>query len=99
MHAARQNDRANSLQQSTTITREAPQFAAPISLPHVSGSAIPAGYPSRENRVNQCGSVALSTEAMRGPPWRNSLIIMALLTPKSGYEPGGRGFDSCRARQ
>ena len=34
----------------------------------------------RENRVNQSGSVALSTEAMRGPPWRNSLIIMALLT-------------------
>src|SRR6266853_1936016 len=34
----------------------------------------------RENPVNQSGSVALSTEAMRGPPWRNSLIIMALLT-------------------
>ena len=53
--------------------------------------------PPRENRVNQSGSVALSTEAMRGPPWRNSLIIMALLT--RDYEPGGRGFKSCRARQ
>jgi hypothetical protein len=52
---------------------------------------------SRENPVNQSGSVALSTEAMRGPPWRNSLIIMALLT--RDYEPGGRGFKSCRARQ
>src|SRR5436305_11851114 len=52
---------------------------------------------SRENRVNQSGSVALSTEAMRGPPWRNLLIIMALFTQKS-YEPGGRGFESCRAR-
>ena len=51
----------------------------------------------RENRVNQSGSVALSTEAMRGPPWRNSLIIMALF-PRD-YEPGGRGFKSCRARQ
>jgi len=37
----------------------------------------------RENRVNQSGSVALSTEAMRGPPWRNLLIIMALFTQKS----------------
>ena len=36
----------------------------------------------RENRVNQSGSVALSTEAMRGPPWRNLLIIMALLIQK-----------------
>src|SRR5439155_18508749 len=36
----------------------------------------------RENRVNQSGSVALSTEAMRGPAWRNLLIIMALLTQK-----------------
>src|SRR6266404_6046154 len=53
----------------------------------------------RENPVNQSGSVALSTEAMRGPPWRNSLIIMALLTQEPGYEPGGRGFKSCRARQ
>ncbi len=44
----------------------------------------------RENRVNQSGSVALSTEAMRGPPWRNLLIIMALLTQQSGYEPAGR---------
>src|SRR5439155_15282551 len=34
----------------------------------------------RENRVNQSGSVALSTEAMRGPPWRNLLIITTLLT-------------------
>jgi hypothetical protein len=53
----------------------------------------------RENPVNQSGSVALSTEAMRGPPWRNSLITMALLTQEPGYEPGGRGFKSCRARQ
>jgi len=44
----------------------------------------------RENRVNQSGSVALSTEAMRGPPWRNLVIIMALLTQESGYEPAGR---------
>jgi hypothetical protein len=29
----------------------------------------------RENRVNQSGSVALSTEAMRGPPWRNLQAI------------------------
>src|SRR2546423_1787667 len=36
---------------------------------------------------------------MRGPPWRNSLIIMALFTQRPGYEPGGRGFKSCRARQ
>src|SRR6266540_3240807 len=50
----------------------------------------------RENRVNQSGSVALTTEAMRGPPWRNLLIIVALLTP---CEPGRRGFKSCRARQ
>src|SRR5216684_2177782 len=52
----------------------------------------------RENRVNQSGSVALSTEAMRGPPWRNLLIIMALFTQKSGYEPGGRGFESYRTQ-
>lgn len=32
--------------------------------------------------VNQSGSVVLSTEAMRGAPWRNSLIIMALSTPR-----------------
>ena len=51
----------------------------------------------RENRVNQSGSVALSAEEVRGPPQRNSLIIMALLT--QDYEPGGRGFKSCRARQ
>ena len=44
----------------------------------------------RENRVNQSGSVALSTEAVRGPPWRNLLIIMALLTRGASYEPAGR---------
>jgi hypothetical protein len=27
---------------------------------------------------------------MRGPPWRNLLIIMALLTRGASYEPGGR---------
>lgn len=46
----------------------------------------------RENPVNQSGSVALSTEAMRGPPWRNSLIIMALLTrnpTEAGTPQGG----------
>jgi len=32
----------------------------------------------RENRVNQSGSVALSTEAMRGPPWRNPIDKVAL---------------------
>jgi hypothetical protein len=44
---------------------------------------------SRENPVNQSGSVALSTEAMRGPPWRNLLIIIAFATQESGHEPGG----------
>jgi hypothetical protein len=53
---------------------------------------------ARENPVNQSGSVALSAEEVRGPPWRNSLMIMALLTQER-YEPGGRGFKSCRARQ
>jgi hypothetical protein len=36
---------------------------------------------------------------VRGPPQRNSLIIMALSTRGESYEPGGRGFKSCRARQ
>ena len=44
-------------------------------------------------RVNQSGSVALSAEEVRGPPQRNRLIIMALLTQESGYEPGGRGSE------
>jgi hypothetical protein len=51
-----------------------------------------------EIRVNQSGSVALSAEEVRGPPQRKWLIIMALLTQKPDYEPGGRGFKSCRAR-
>src|SRR5439155_15042756 len=51
----------------------------------------------RENRVNQSGSVALSTEAMRGPPWRNLLIIMALSTQTTnqgvvGSNPAGRAI-------
>ena len=54
---------------------------------------------SRENRVNQSGSVALSAEGVRGPPQRKGLIIMALLTQGASYEPGGRGFKSCRARR
>ena len=33
----------------------------PVEIPCLTNS-------SRENRVNQSGSVALSTEAMRGPP-------------------------------
>ena len=53
---------------------------------------------ARENRVNQSGSVALSAEEVRGPPQRNRLIIMAYLAGLPGYEPGGRGFKSCRAR-
>ena len=56
----------------------------------------------RENRVNQSGSVALSTEATRGPPWRNLLIIMALLIQKNpttnqgvvGSSPAGRATNS-----
>jgi len=54
---------------------------------------------SRENRVIQSGSVALSAEEVRGPPQRKWLIIVALLTQAASYEPGGRGFKSCRARQ
>jgi len=57
---------------------------------HASFALLPApAKSSRENRVNQSGSVARGTEAMQGPPWRNLVIIMALLTQKSGYEPGG----------
>jgi hypothetical protein len=52
-----------------------------------------------EIRVNQSDSVALSAEEVRGPPQRKWLIIMALLTQRKSYEPGGRGFKSCRARQ
>ena len=37
----------------------------------------------------------LSAEEVRGPPQRNTLVNSAI----SAYEPGGRGFKSCRARQ
>jgi len=52
---------------------------------------------SRENRVNQSGSVALSTEAMRGPPWQ--LTIWRFVPDFANYEPGVVGFETCRARQ
>jgi hypothetical protein len=35
---------------------------------------------TRENRVNQSGSVALSAEEVRGPPQRNTLINSAIST-------------------
>ena len=38
----------------------------------------------RENRVNQSGSVALSTEAMRGPPLAPLIDKMAFPTPNFG---------------
>jgi hypothetical protein len=75
---------------------------APLNLPtlvRMATDSVGIRESLRENRVNQSGSVALSAEGVRGPPSRNLLIIMALLTQKSGYEPGGRGFESCRARQ
>ena len=60
------------------------------------GSVCRLRYRLRENPVNQSGSVALSAEEVRGPPQRNLLIISAFWTQP--YEPGGRGFKSCRAR-
>jgi len=53
----------------------------------------------REIRVNQSGSVALSAEEVRGPPQRKLLMTNMLLTRLAYYEPGGCGFESCRARQ
>ncbi len=52
--------------------------------------------PPRENPVNQSGSVALSAEEVRGPPQTQVVDKNSIFDP---YEPGGRGFKSCRARQ
>jgi hypothetical protein len=43
-----------------------------------------------ENRVNQSGSVPLSTDAMRGPARRNLLIIMGRSTRQSCYVAASR---------
>jgi len=45
-----------------------------------------------EIRVNQSGSVALSAEEVRVPPWHDLLIVMALLTQRKSYELGGRWY-------
>lgn len=59
------------IQRGRALQASRPRFGALPALPLVS-TGDPIKKFRRENRVNQSGSVALSTEAMRGPPRRNS---------------------------